>query len=75
MEETDAIRDQTSKKPAALHEEEVRKAASPDLVSWIAEKGENVVKEISGCLVITEIMLYAEGGPLMRIVSSSTHHN
>ncbi|KAF8344939.1 armadillo-type protein [Amanita rubescens] len=61
MEETDAIRDQTSKKPAALREEEVRKAASPDLVSWIAEKGESVVKETGGCLVITEIMLYAEG--------------
>ena len=68
MEETDAIRDQTSKKPAALREEEVRKAASPDLVSWIAEKGESVVKETGGCLVITEIMLYAEGGLLMPVV-------
>lgn len=75
MEETDAIRDQTSKKPAALREEEVRKAASPDLVSWITEKGERVVKETGGCLVIAEIMLYAEGGLLMCVFSSSTHRN
>ncbi len=75
MEETDAIRDQTSKKPAALREEEVRKAASPDLLSWVAEKGESVVKETGGCLVIAEITLYAEGGLLMRVVSPSNHRN
>ena len=62
MEETDAIRDQTSKKPTAVREDEVRKASSADLVSWIAERGESVVRETGGCLVIAEIMLYAEGG-------------
>ncbi|KIL59772.1 hypothetical protein M378DRAFT_168911 [Amanita muscaria Koide BX008] len=60
MAETDATRDLTSKKPVALREEEVRKAASPDLVAWVMEKGENVVTETGGCLVVTEIMLYAD---------------
>ena len=62
MEETDAMRDQTSKKPAALRQDEVRKAASPDLVAWIKDKGESVVTETGACLVIAEIMLYADGG-------------
>ncbi|KAM6495204.1 Armadillo-type fold [Amanita muscaria] len=60
MAETDATRDLTSKKPVTLREEEVRKAASPDLVAWVMEKGENVVTETGGCLVVTEIMLYAD---------------
>ena len=62
MAETDAIRDRTSKKPVALREEEVRKAASPDLVSWVAEEGAHVVRDTGGCLVVTEIMLYADEG-------------
>ena len=73
MEETDAVRDQTSKKPAALRQDEVRKAASPDLVSWINDSGESVVTETGACLVITEIMLYADGGlspPLPRLLSA-----
>ncbi|KAK2463945.1 hypothetical protein APHAL10511_003996 [Amanita phalloides] len=61
MEETDAIRDQTSKKPISLRGEEVKQAASPDLISWIAEKGESIVRETGGCLTITEVMLYADG--------------
>ena len=56
------MRDQTSKKPAALRQDEVRKAASPDLVAWIKDKGESVVTETGACLVIAEIMLYADGG-------------
>jgi pumilio family protein 6 len=62
MAETDAARDRTSKKPVALREEEVKKAASPELVSWVAENGANAVRETGGCLVITEIMLYADAG-------------
>ena len=67
MEETDAMRDQTSKKPSALREDEVRKAASPDLVSWIKDRGENVVTETGACLVIAEIMLYADGGACVSV--------
>ncbi|KAF8625336.1 hypothetical protein AX17_006878 [Amanita inopinata Kibby_2008] len=59
--ETDTIRDRTSKKPVDVREEEVKKAASPDLVSWVTETGESTVKETGGCLVIAEIMLYADG--------------
>src|ERR1700759_5205863 len=70
MAEPDAMRDRTSKKPAALREEEVKKAASPDLVSWVAEKGANAVRETGGCLVITEIMLYADEGTYLHYYRS-----
>jgi pumilio family protein 6 len=42
--------------------EKVRKAASEDLVTWVEKEGENLVKEPNGCLVVVELMLYAEAG-------------
>lgn len=62
LSETDNIRSQTSKKDAKIREEEVRKAASEDLVTWVEKEGENLVKEPNGCLVVAELMLYAEAG-------------
>ncbi|KAF8801167.1 ARM repeat-containing protein [Phlegmacium glaucopus] len=59
--ETDEIRSRTSKKTPSSREEEVRKAASEDLIRWVEESGEALVREPSGSLVVNEIMLYAEG--------------
>ncbi len=60
--ETDAIRAQTSKKDEQIRTEEIRKAASEQLIAWVAGKGSEVVRDPGGSLIITEIMLYAEGG-------------
>jgi len=60
--ETDDLRSRTSKKSPASREEEVRKAASEDLLRWVEESGETVIREPSGSLLVTEIMLHAEGG-------------
>ncbi|KAJ3513616.1 hypothetical protein NLJ89_g2848 [Agrocybe chaxingu] len=59
--EIDEARSRTSKKSAESREEEVRRAASEDLLRWIAESGESLVREPSGSLVVGEIMLHAEG--------------
>ena len=60
--ETDEIRSRTSKKSPSSREDEVRKAASEDLIRWVEESGEVLVREPSGSLVVSEVMLYAEGG-------------
>ena len=60
--ETDEIRAKTSKKSATIREEEVRKAASEDLLRWIEDSGEALVREPGGSLVVSEVMLHAEGG-------------
>ena len=60
--ETDEIRSKTSKKSPTIREEEVRKAASEDLIQWVEESGEALIRDPSGSLLVGEIMLYAEGG-------------
>lgn len=60
--ETDAIRARTSKKSPESREEEVRKAASEELVNWVLESGEQLIREPTGCLVVAEVLLYGEGG-------------
>ena len=60
--ETDEFRAKTSKKSATIREEEVRKAASEDLLRWIEDSGEALVREPGGSLVVSEVMLHAEGG-------------
>ena len=62
LEETDAIRERTSKKTKEVREEEVRSAASGELVGWVEREGGTIVREASGCLVLVEIMLYAQAG-------------
>jgi pumilio family protein 6 len=64
LEETDPVRDQTSKKDVETRREEVRKAASGDLVQFL-EKRDNakaLVSNAASSLVVTEIMLFADGG-------------
>lgn len=62
LEETDVIRAHTSKKDPEARSMEIRKFASEALLKWISEKGAKVVKEPRGSLIVTEVMLYAEGG-------------
>jgi pumilio homology domain family member 6 len=50
-----------------VREAEVRKAASPDLVKWVKEKGAEVVREPGGALVVTEVMLFADTGGLLLL--------
>ncbi|KAF9451432.1 ARM repeat-containing protein [Macrolepiota fuliginosa MF-IS2] len=61
LEETDNARARTSKKDPEARATEVRKFASEALLQWIAENGAKVSKEPRGCLIATEVMLYAEG--------------
>jgi pumilio family protein 6 len=60
--ETDEIRARTSKKTVEVREGEVRKAASEALLAWVEENGADIIREPGGSLVVTEIMLFADGG-------------
>lgn len=60
--ETDTIRARTSKKSAESREEEVRRAASEELITWVEESGETLIREPTGCLIVAEILLYGAGG-------------
>ncbi|KAH9475808.1 Pumilio homology domain family member 6 [Psilocybe cubensis] len=76
--ETDEIRSRTSKKSPESREEEVRRAASEDLIRWVEQSGESLVREPAGCLIVTDIMLYGEGdkseatSTLLKALSSPT---
>ncbi|KAL0577745.1 Pumilio y domain member 6 [Marasmius crinis-equi] len=59
--ETDEARTATSKKDPEVRASEIRQAASEALLSWVAEKGEALSREPGGSLVVTEVMLYADG--------------
>ncbi|TFY55210.1 hypothetical protein EVG20_g9404, partial [Dentipellis fragilis] len=59
--ETDTLREKTSKKDPEARAQEVRAAVSPDLVSWIAREGAAVSRDTGGSLVVTEVMLEADG--------------
>lgn len=60
--ETDETRARTSKKTADIREGEVRKFASEALISWVEENATSIIREPGGSLVVTEIMLFADGG-------------
>lgn len=62
--ETDAVRARTSKKDEALRREEILKAASPALIELLEnrKRAEEMIREPGGSLLVTEIMLYADGG-------------
>jgi pumilio family protein 6 len=62
LSETDSIRSKTSKKDKDVRKEEIRKAASGALIEFVEQKGDVVARDTGGSLVVTEIMLYAEGG-------------
>ncbi len=64
LEETDSTRNKTSKKDPDTRREEVRKAASPELLRFL-EKRDTVIPLVSNpstSLVVAEIMLFADGG-------------
>lgn len=60
--EIDEARSQTSKKDEQLRTAEIRQAASGPLLAWLAKDGPEVVRDPGGSLVVTEVMLGAEGG-------------
>jgi len=68
--ETDETRARTSKKETGVRESEVRKFASEALISWVEEKASSVVREPGGSLVVTEIMLFADGGLCLFVLIS-----
>jgi len=61
LSETDETRARTSKKDAAVREDELRKAASESLLEFVVNEGGKVSRETGGSLVVAEIMLYADG--------------
>ena len=62
LSQTDEIRSRTSKRSSSSREEEVRNAASEDLIRWVEDSGETLIRELIGSLVVSEIMLNADGG-------------
>lgn len=60
--ETDTARARTSKKTPEVREQEIRAGASEALIEWVREKGEELAREPAGSLVVTDVMLFAEGG-------------
>ncbi|KAJ7061988.1 armadillo-type protein [Mycena amicta] len=75
--ETDELRAQTSKKAVDVREAEVRAGASEALLSWVKQKGGILLRETAASLLVTEIMLFAEGDKtaasqtLLRAVSAT----
>jgi pumilio family protein 6 len=45
-----------------VRKEEIRKAASGALIEFVEQSGDVIARDMGGSLVVTEIMLYAEGG-------------
>jgi pumilio family protein 6 len=60
--ETDAERERTSKKDASMRAMEVRAAASPALLAWIARDGAAICRETAGSLLVLDMMLESDGG-------------
>ncbi|KAJ7702543.1 armadillo-type protein [Mycena metata] len=58
---TDNIRAKTSKKTSEVREAEVRVRASEALIKWVKDKCALLLQETAASLVVTEIMLFAEG--------------
>lgn len=59
--ETDGTRAMTSKKDNTVRENEIRKAASDELLQFVAEKGAETARDTGGSLLVLEVMLCAEG--------------
>ncbi|KAJ7148678.1 armadillo-type protein [Mycena crocata] len=75
--ETDEIRARTSKKTQEVREAEIRAGASEALIKWVKDKGGLLLRETAASLVVTEIMLFADGDKaaasqtLLRAVSAA----
>ncbi|KZT52352.1 ARM repeat-containing protein [Calocera cornea HHB12733] len=61
LSETDVGSAKTSKKDPNVRKDEIRKAASADLITCVVNKGVEMMKDPGASLVVTEIMLYADG--------------
>jgi pumilio family protein 6 len=61
LEEVRAIRQQTSKKDAAIRRQELVGYASPTLLEFIAAEADSLSKTSFGCQAVTEILFGAEG--------------
>ncbi|KAJ7139088.1 puf family RNA-binding protein [Mycena epipterygia] len=74
--ETDEVRARTSKKTQEVREAEIRAGASEALIKWVKDKGALLLRETGASLVVTEIMLFADGDKaaasetLLRAVSA-----
>ena len=68
-EETDSIREKTSKKDNELRKDEIRKFASPDLLQFVVEHAKELISDPGGSLVVGEILLYSDGGMLCSFFS------
>ncbi|KAF8590688.1 ARM repeat-containing protein [Ramaria rubella] len=64
---TDELRAKTSKKDDVVRRDEVRRAASPALLSLVEERGVEMSRDPKGSLVVAEIMLFAEGDKSIAI--------
>ena len=66
--ETDLVKSRTSKKDDKVRREEVLKASSEGLLALVEQpdKAEELIRDPGGSLLLTEIMLYAEGGKYNR---------
>lgn len=62
MAETDETRSRTSKKAPEAREGEIRKYATEALISWIQDEGATLIRDPGASLVVTDIMLHADGG-------------
>ncbi|KAJ7198843.1 armadillo-type protein [Mycena pura] len=75
--ETDELRAQTSKKAPEVREAEIRAGASEALIDWVKDHGARLLRETGASLVITEILLFADGDKtaagetLLRAASAS----
>lgn len=61
LEVTDATAAATSKKNKDTRRKELRAAISPDMIKLVAEQGEELMRDAGASLLVTEIMLEAEG--------------
>ncbi|PGH14173.1 hypothetical protein AJ80_06042 [Polytolypa hystricis UAMH7299] len=61
LDEIFTIRSETSKKDPQIRRQELVKAASPNLLEFIAASAESLVESSFGCQFITEVLFSAEG--------------
>ncbi|TFK24592.1 puf family RNA-binding protein [Coprinopsis marcescibilis] len=67
--ETDEIRSRTSKKSPEIREAEVRKFSSEGLIEWVAQDASTLIRDPGASLIVTEIMLHADGDKSIAIAS------
>lgn len=62
QEDTIVLSSKTSKKDKEVRRKELRIAISPALLELVANQGEELLRDSGASLLVTEIMLNAEGG-------------